>query len=165
MQTPGLSRCQAHISVWIVLLSALTIIPRFLCFYVVSPTNGIASCDTCETSAQTTLGWMGKPAIGFEPMSDGYKPPALPIELCRHAFLENSPTRFYALRRPYILRNASLRRRTIAITCFVLSAERKFFPRHRCETYPRLWKIAGNRHAKAGFLSCAWQVGNRDGGN
>ncbi len=34
---------------WIVLLSAITIIHRFLCFYVVSPTNGIASCDTCET--------------------------------------------------------------------------------------------------------------------
>lgn len=83
LQTPGLSRRQAHISVWIVLLSALTIIPRFLCFYVVSPTNGIASFETCETSAQTTLGWMCKPVIGFEPMSDGYKPPALPIELYR----------------------------------------------------------------------------------
>lgn len=61
MQTPGLSRCQAHISVWIVLLSALTIIPRFLCFYVVSPTNGIASCDTCETKRadkESNLAWL-----------------------------------------------------------------------------------------------------------
>ena len=152
MQTSGLSRCQAHISVWIVLLSALTIVHRFLCFYVVSPTNGIASCDTCETSAQTTLGWMGKPVIGFEPMPDGYKPPALPIELYRHAFLENSRA-LLRHKTPKCYQSACVQSRSLRteFALFVLAPFTDKFFLMPCGYRISIWKTTDNRHTKAGI--------------